>query len=121
MGRCVLKMNKLSDSEKKAAIDFLNDQLKQISEKNPEIEIDFECACASGDVDKVEKYLDTVPYLTKYPEYIQGVIGYTEDMLNYVFDESTNKMIERVDKNSQECKNIEKVLTILRTRPDCQS
>ncbi len=74
--------SKLTSEEKETVISFLDKQLELLKESEPytSIEIDFECACADGEVDKVKNYLNTVSYLTKYPDYIRGVIDYVNDI-----------------------------------------
>jgi hypothetical protein len=100
---------KMTPEEINAAKDFFNEQLKRCEEsiKYNEIEFEFEDACTSGNKDKAEKMLNDIPYLTKYNEYIQGVIGYVEDAL------------AETDKNDPEYKKISDVLEMLRSRPDC--
>ena len=110
--------NQLTDSQRTDALAFFKDQLKQIEEINCELEVDFECACADGDFEKVEKLLDTVPYYTKNPDYIKDILEFSEDTLNYVYDDNIKGMVNR-DINDPKRKNIEKVFEILRTRPDC--
>ncbi len=104
------------------AVKNLQSQLTDWNEREPEyleymdIEVDFEDACMHGDLQKVEKYLDTVPYLTKYPDYMEGVIEYVTDLINNYEDINLGpEYFEEV--GSKE--SLEALLEYFKSRPDC--